>query len=72
MLAKNEVDTNTFSAHSTRHASTSNAFKKGVNLDTVRKTAAWTNNSQTFAKFYNRPVIANNPKNNFVESILKI
>ena len=59
MLNKSGVDMNTFNAHSTRHASTSNAFRKGVDLDTIRNTASWTESSQTFAKYYNRPVIKN-------------
>lgn len=50
------VDTDIFSAHSTRHASSSAAARAGVNLDVIRKTAGWTANSQTFARFYNRPI----------------
>ncbi|XP_047028734.1 uncharacterized protein LOC124636613 [Helicoverpa zea] len=49
------IDVTTFSAHSTRHASTSKAYKTGVNLDLIRKTAGWSNYS-TFARFYNRNV----------------
>ncbi|XP_072945846.1 uncharacterized protein [Epargyreus clarus] len=49
------IDVNIFTAHSTRHASTSKAHKIGVNLDLIRKTAGW-NNYKTFGKFYNRNI----------------
>ncbi|XP_077263344.1 uncharacterized protein LOC143898093 [Temnothorax americanus] len=47
------VDTKTFSAYSTRHASTSAAKRSGVSIDTIKKTAGWTIASETFAKVYN-------------------
>ncbi|XP_063993907.1 uncharacterized protein LOC135171353 [Diachasmimorpha longicaudata] len=51
------IDTNIFSAHSTRHAATSAAKRKGVNSDLIRKSAGWTTNSATFARFYDRPLV---------------
>lgn len=51
------VDTNMFTAHSTRHASTSAAKRCGISIELIRKTAGWTNSSSTFARFYNRPLI---------------
>lgn len=56
-LAESGVDVTVFSAHSTRHASTSAAASAGINIDDIRKAAGWSSNSQTFVKFYNRPVI---------------
>lgn len=56
-LAESGVDVGVFSAHSTRHASTSAAASAGVSIDMIRKTAGWSSSSQTFAKFYNRPVL---------------
>ncbi|KAJ8964604.1 hypothetical protein NQ317_019810 [Molorchus minor] len=56
ILRESGIDTNVFSAHSTRHASTSAASRKWVSLDIIRKTAGWSINSETFARFYNRPV----------------
>ena len=53
------VDTNIFTAHSTRHASTSAAKRSGVSLNVIRKTAGWSEQSLTFAKFYDRPLIDN-------------
>lgn len=58
MLAESGVDVTRFSAHSTRHAATSTARAAGVSLDAIRKTAGWSNTSQTFARFYNRPIIS--------------
>ena len=60
VLEKSGVDIATFSAHSTRHASTSAALIKGVDLSVIRKTAGWTDSSQTFARFYNKPIIGDN------------
>lgn len=55
-LQKSGVDTTTFTAHSTRHAATSAAARNGINLDLIRKTAGWSKSSETFARFYNRPL----------------
>lgn len=49
------IDINTSTAHSNRHASTSIAYKRGVDIDTIRRTAGWSKDSLTFAKFYNKP-----------------
>lgn len=53
------INTSIFKPHSTRHASTSKAFLKGISLDVIRQTAGWSESSDTFARFYNRPVINN-------------
>ena len=46
-----------FTAHSTRHASTPKARLKGLNISTIKGTAGWSKaSSSTFAKFYDRPV----------------
>lgn len=50
------IDVSIFSAHSTRHASTSFAASKGINLDEIRRTAGWNDSSNVFARFYNRPI----------------
>lgn len=62
------LDTNIFSAHSTRHASTSKAKRCGVSIDVIRKTATWTPDSLTFARFYDREI--NTEANDFARSIL--
>ncbi|XP_034935551.1 uncharacterized protein [Chelonus insularis] len=45
-----------FTAYSTRHASTSTAYKKGIDINTIKSTAGWTKSSEVFARFYNRPI----------------
>lgn len=65
-LEKSGIDISIFSAHSTRHASTSRAHSLGVNIDVIRKTAGWSESSATFARFYNKEIIVDN----FARSIL--
>lgn len=67
ILHKSGVDTDRFSAHSTRHAATSAASRKGVNFDTIRLSAGWSKNSKMFAQVYNRPLM---PDISFAESVL--
>ncbi|XP_039764285.1 uncharacterized protein LOC120636787 [Pararge aegeria] len=69
ILANSGLDTTIFSAHSTRHASTSSAYRLEVNLDIIRRTAGWSEASGVFAKFYNKEVIVND-KSSFAQSIL--
>ncbi|XP_031337283.1 uncharacterized protein LOC116166471 [Photinus pyralis] len=59
-LTQSGINTEIFSAHSTRHASTSAACRNGLNLDEIRRTAGWSKNSDTFAKYYNRPLHSQN------------
>uniref|UniRef100_A0A1Y1L6N9 Tyr recombinase domain-containing protein n=1 Tax=Photinus pyralis TaxID=7054 RepID=A0A1Y1L6N9_PHOPY len=68
VLEKSGVDINIFSAHSVRHVSTSIAFQQGINIDLIRSTAGWSNTSNVFARFYNRPI---SDPNSFAMSILK-
>lgn len=56
ILALSGVDISKFAPHSTRHASTSAVFRAGVSVDSIMKTAGWSQNSTVFARFYNRPV----------------
>ena len=57
-----------YSAHSTRHAATSEAFKKGLDLGIIKSTAGWSNESKVFARFYNRPILAD--RGSFATTIL--
>lgn len=57
VLSDSGVNVSTFSAHSTRHASTSAAHAAGCSVHVIRKTAGWTSASSAFARFYNRPLI---------------
>ena len=58
------INCSVFSAHSTRSASTSMALLKGMSLADINKAAGWTN-SETFARFYDKPIVKN-----FGETIL--
>lgn len=69
VLKESGIDTLVFSAHSTRHASTSAAKRLGVDIEVIRKTAGWTKNSATFAKFYDRNIISD--RQEFALSILE-
>lgn len=66
VLAASGVDVTVFSAHSARHAATSAASAAGVSIDTIRKRAGWTSDSNIFARFYNRPLMISD---NFARSI---
>ena len=69
-MSQSGVDINVFSAYSTRHAATSTAKRKGVNIDIIRKTAGWTKDSETFARFYDRQVVAGTDQ--FAEVVFNI
>nr|CAH7757467.1 unnamed protein product [Callosobruchus chinensis] len=59
-LAASGIDTTLFSGYSTRHAATSAAFRAGISSEIIRSMAGWTQKSNMFARFYNRP-LANDP-----------
>lgn len=59
MLKAAGINTSIFSAHSTRHASTSLAASKGLNVEEIRRTAGWSKSSSVFARFYNKPIVRN-------------
>lgn len=69
MLDNAGINTNLFKPHSTRHASTSAALREGVSVDVICRTAGWSQQSATFARFYNRPLSASY---NFAERILNL
>nr|CAH7763409.1 unnamed protein product [Callosobruchus chinensis] len=54
-LAASGIDTTLFSGYSTRHAATSAAFRAGISIEIIRSMAGWTQKSNMFARFYNRP-----------------
>ncbi|EZA61955.1 hypothetical protein X777_08630, partial [Ooceraea biroi] len=69
LLGKARIDTNQFSAYSTRHAAVSAAYQKGVDIDTIRHTASWSSQSQMFARFYNK--LIQSSSKNFTHAILE-
>lgn len=58
-----------FTAHSTRHAATSKAKRVGVNIETIKRAATWSPASQTFARFYDRPI--REPDENFAAAVVQ-
>ena len=50
------IDTNVFSAGSTRAAATSKAQSQGANIDQILAMGGWSN-PNTFNKYYNRPLV---------------
>ncbi|VEN48313.1 unnamed protein product [Callosobruchus maculatus] len=49
------IDTKKFKSHSTRHAASTAALQSGIHIDNIKSAAGWSEKSETFAKFYNRP-----------------
>lgn len=68
-LAEAGVDTKAFGPYSVKHASTSAAYRNGITLENIRRTAGWSAASKTFAKFYQLP-IADDPQK-FAKALLK-
>lgn len=66
-LCKSGIDEK-FAPHSIRHASTSAAFKKGVNISIIKNLAKWSEKSKVFDTFYNRPIVAR--KSDFAKVVL--
>lgn len=58
-----------FKPHSTRAASTTKAKLQGVPLQTIIKTAGWSNAS-VFARFYNKPIATEN--DSIQDAVLKL
>ncbi|VEN46689.1 unnamed protein product [Callosobruchus maculatus] len=54
-LDRGDIDIK-YKAHSTRHAATSAAFRAGTSIECIRQAAAWSEKTQTFNKFYNKPL----------------
>lgn len=68
-LEMSGIDTTIFSGHSTRAASTSKAFQKGIDLNIIKETANWSDKSLVFAKYYNKPILSKD--DNFALRIIK-
>ena len=57
VLTFSRINTESFSAHSTRAAASSTAARAGIVLKDIMNAADWTNES-TFKKFYHKPVFS--------------
>ncbi|CAH2011600.1 unnamed protein product [Acanthoscelides obtectus] len=66
-LMSSGVNTTVFKPHSTRHAATSAVRRAGLSVDTICKTAGWSQKTATFARFYDRPLQADD---DFANTIL--
>ena len=64
------VNVKLFKTHSTRSASTSTALKAGVAVNTILKSARWTNEC-IFRKNYNRPVTVQDYNENYSVRLLR-
>lgn len=69
LLKKSGINTDEFTAYSTKHAAVSKASSKGVDIDTIRRTAGWSEKSKIFGKFYNRPI--QDANETFASSVLR-
>lgn len=67
-LKESGIDVDTFSSYSIRHAATSAACRAGVSIEMIRERAGWTQKSEMFARFYNRPLCKDSTA--FAKSIL--
>ena len=69
VMTKSGIDTQQFGAHSTRAAAASAAFSKKVSpaVDTILSAAGWCN-IQTFARYYNKPLLPQ--ERNFGDELL--
>lgn len=70
ILKDSGIDVSIFSAHSTRHATTSRAWAYGVTIDQIREAAGWSDRSNTFGKFYNRKIITTDEQVSVANAIL--
>jgi len=71
VLAKAGINTNIYSAHSTRSAASSAAIESGVPITTIMDCAGWSSEN-TFMKFYKKKIVAgNNINENFGQTLLQ-
>ena len=61
------IDISTFSAHSTRAASTSAAIAQHLSIKTIMDSAGWSSEN-TFMKYYNKAI--SKPNDNFGRQLL--
>ena len=61
------LNTDTYSAHSTRAAAASKASTSKVSVDDIMRTVGWSS-EKTFSKFYNKPITA---ESGFAKAVLK-
>lgn len=57
----------TYTAHSTRHASSSSAKRKGLSVSAIKESVGWSSSSQVFSKFYDKPL--SRMEDNFAQAV---
>ena len=57
-----------YAPHNLRHASTSAALKKGIDMSVIKSLAGWSEQSKTFNHFYNRPIVKS--KEDFARAVI--
>ena len=70
MLDRAGTDTEIWTAHSTRGASTSKVAHMGISVQFILEIACW-KKVGTFRRFYRKPVIENSEKSVFAKNVLK-
>ena len=61
------IDTNIYSSHSSRAAATSYGFAKGARLTEILEAAGWSN-AQTFASYYQKPIVTDTLGTNIMQA----
>lgn len=69
-MSESGINVDTFSTYSTRHAAKSAAKRHGVSIEIIQRTAGWSEDSKTFARFYDRRVVAKTAQ--FAEAVFGI
>lgn len=68
MLSAAGIDISRFKPHLLRHASSSAVFRQGFSVESICRTAGWSEKTTTFVQFYNRPL---SDKTDFARPILE-
>lgn len=69
-LAMSGINTQIFTAHSTRGASTSKLAKLNVPIQDILKRASWTSDS-SFRKFYQKPIVSDQAANKLLQNFAR-
>lgn len=70
IMAKAGIDTKLYKPHSIRSASCTKAVEKGVTIEKLKQHANWSQNSNTFEKYYLKPTAQQHESTKIANSIL--
>lgn len=68
-MAKAGIDTSIYTAHSFRSASSTKAVQQGHTIQSVKQHANWSLKSNTFEKYYYKPIAQQNANTAITSSI---